>query len=71
MIRWPFSRKPIEPVLPHTVQAAELPSKELERQSEEFGLKLLGAVSDTMLISSRIRERLATDVINEVRGGRQ
>lgn len=71
MIRWPFSRKAIEPVLPHNVDAAELPSKELERQTDEAGLKLLAAVSDAMLVSSQIRERLATGVLNEVRGGRQ
>lgn len=69
-MRWPFSPK-INPVLPDNIKAAELPSKELERQAGEAGLKLLREVALTFETSSRIRERLALGVIKEIRGRAQ
>jgi len=68
-MRWPFSPK-IEPVLPENIQAAELPSKELDRQAGETGLRLLREVALTIELTSRIREKLSGNVILEVRGKR-
>lgn len=69
-MRWPFSPK-IEPVLPEKVKAAELPSKELDSQAGDIGLKLLREVALTFETSSRIREKLASGTIKELRGRRQ
>ena len=66
-MRWPFSPK-IKPVLSEDIKAAELPSKELDRQAGEVGLKLLREVALTFETSSRIRERLAHGAIKEIRG---
>lgn len=67
-MRWPFTRE-IKPVLYEDVKSADLPNRELAEDAASEAISVRQTVLRVLETSALIREKLASNVIQDIRGG--
>lgn len=69
-MRWPFTRE-IKPILLDEVKSAALPNRELAENAMSESISVRATILNVLETSALIREKLASNVVNEVRGIRK
>lgn len=66
-MRWPFTRK-INPVLSADIKSADLPSRKLAEDAASEAVDVRHTILRILETSALIREKLASNVIQDIRG---